>query len=74
MPDIPEPVAQHPRLAEHLKSAFRGQLPDSPEFQRFIELLAHDYTDAGNNGTPETCHALRKNRLPVEAAESIEGR
>jgi PAS domain S-box-containing protein len=53
MSDLPEPVAQHPRLAEHVKRAFGGRVPAGPHFQKFLELLDRDYTDSGPTGMPD---------------------
>ncbi|HEX9781629.1 MAG TPA: PAS domain S-box protein [Opitutaceae bacterium] len=53
MPDSPEPLAQHPRLAALLKDAFGGRFPAGREFQRFVELVDRDYADAGAPGAPD---------------------
>jgi PAS domain S-box-containing protein len=53
MPDVPEPQAQHPRLAEQLRRAFGLRIPDNAAFQRFVELLDRDYADTGAPGAPD---------------------
>ncbi len=53
MPEIPDQVAQHPRLSQLLKRAFGSNVPANREFQRFLELLDRDYSESGTPGAPD---------------------
>ncbi|RME66808.1 MAG: PAS domain-containing protein, partial [Verrucomicrobia bacterium] len=46
MPELPESLTQDPQLAARIRQAFDGNIPDAPQFQRFIELIEADLSAA----------------------------